>query len=462
MSDYDSNFTRFTSLRFMVVCILACLLAACTTQKTQQANPSSVYQKVLDNGLKVLVKPDRRAPVVVSQIWYKVGGSYEPAGQTGISHVLEHMMFKGTENLGPNEFSRIIAEHGGRDNAFTGRDYTAYFQTLEKSKLEIALELESDRMRNLLLEPQEFEKEIEVVKEERRSRTDDRPQALAYEQFMSSAYTLANYRNPIVGWPEDLDSMKVEDLRAWYDGFYAPNNATLVVVGDVDPTLAFDLAERYFGSIPRREILATPNPVEPPQEKSRRVQVEAAAKVPYLLLGYHAPVVSSLEQRDGWMPYALEIAAYILDGGKSARLSSRLVQKQIAASISVSYDPFARNPTLFVISGNPAPGTTLQQLETAIREQIYEMQNELVTEQELDRVKTQIIASKVYEADSSFYQGMRLGILETNGLPWQLSEKIHEKLRSITAEQVREAVSRHLLDENMTVALLQPQMEDEG
>lgn len=462
MSDNNTTVSRPKALHFIVVFTLACFIAACATQHTTQSASPNVYERVLDNGLKILVKPDNRAPVVVSQIWYKVGGSYETEGQTGISHVLEHMMFKGTENLGPNEFSRIIAEHGGRDNAFTGRDYTAYFQTLEKSKLEIAFELESDRMRNLTLNTQEFKKEIEVVKEERRSRIEDRPQSLAHEKFMSIAYTTANNRNPIIGWRQDLDAMRIEDLRAWYDGFYAPNNATLVVVGDVEPAQVFDLAQYYFGSISKRNIILAPNPQEPVQKSSRRVEIEAPVKVPYLLLGYHVPVISSLGQADDWMPYALEIAAYILDGGKSARLNARLVQEQIASSIGAGYDVVARNPTLFVISGNPAPGTTLEQLETAIKAQIYEMQNELVTEKELDRVKAQLIASKVYEADSSFYQGMRLGIYETNGLSWQMGEQIHERLRKITADQVRSAVSRYLVEDNLTVALLRPQMNDGG
>ena len=438
------------------------LLKACATDKAQLSVPTNVYERVLDNGLKVLVKPDTRAPVVVSQIWYKVGGSYEPVGQTGISHVLEHMMFKGTRELGPNEFSRIIAEHGGRDNAFTGRDYTAYFQTLEQSKLEIAFQLESDRMRNLVLNPEDFVKEIEVVKEERRSRTDDRPQSQAYEKFMTVAYNSANYRNPIVGWPEDLENMRVEDLRAWYNRFYAPNNATLVVVGDVDPPKVFDLAERYFGVIPRREIITTPNPVEPAQTEGRRVEIAAPAKVPYLLLGYHVPVMSTVNPDEDWIPYALEIAAYLLDGGKSARLNSRLVQTQIASSIGAGYDPVARNPTLFLIDGIPAPGVSLEQLETAIKEQIVTMQNELATQQELDRVKAQIIASKVYEADSSFYQGMRLGIFETSGLSWQLGEQVHERLRNVTPQQVREVVSRFLVDDNLTVGLLRTQPGNEG
>ena len=445
-------------LPFLFCLVAISLLAGCAKEYIQQSAAPKVYEKILDNGLKVLVKPDTRAPVVVSQIWYKVGGSYEPAGKTGISHVLEHMMFKGTDTLGPNEFSRIIAEHGGRDNAFTSRDYTAYFQTLEKSKLEVAFRLEADRMRNLALNEHEFDKEIEVVKEERRLRTEDRPESLAYETFMATAYTKSNYRNPIIGWPQDLDSLQVEDLRTWYDNFYVPGNATLVVVGDVEPAEVFDLAERYFGQITKPLTQPTKNPAEPAQSELRRVEVKAPAKVPYLLLGYHVPVITSIDPAEDWVPYALEISAYLLDGGKSARLATALVrEQQVASSVGVGYDAVSRNPTLFLIDGNPAPGATLEQLESAIKEQIELMRNELVSEKELARVKAQIVASKVYEMDSSFYQGMQLGVIETNGLHWQLAEEIHERLRAVTAEQVRDAVRQYLVDDNLTIAVLRPE-----
>ncbi len=439
---------------------MAGVLAACATERTQPEGTQIIHEKILDNGLKVLVRPDTRAPIVVSQIWYKVGGSYEPEGKTGISHVLEHMMFKGTSTLGPNEFSRIIAELGGRENAFTGRDYTAYFQTLEKSNLDTAFKLEAERMQGLTLDPDEFVKEVEVVKEERRSRTDDRPESLTYERFMAAAYTSSGYRNPIVGWSEDLDNLQVEDLRAWYDSFYAPNNAILVVVGDVEPARVFDLAQEYFGPVPRRQVSHFTDRAESLQSTPRRIEVKVPAKVPYFLLGYHVPVIATVGEGEEWVPYALEVAAYLLDSGKSSRLNSELVRKQrIASSVGAGYDPVARKSTLFLFDGNPAQGTPVEILESAVREQIRVMQDELVAPEELARVKAQIIASKVYEQDSSFYQGMRLGILETNGLPWQLGDQIHQRLRSVTAQQVREVVRRYLTDDNATVAVLVPEAE---
>lgn len=445
------------------VLLLIATLSACATAPSEQApaeGQPGVYETQLENGLKVLVKTDSRAPVVVSQIWYKVGGSYEPSGLTGISHVLEHMMFKGTESLGPNEFSRIIAANGGRENAFTGRDYTAYFQRLEKSRLEIALRLEADRMQNLKMDPEEFAKEVEVVKEERRLRTEDKPESLTYEKFMHAAYTRSNYRNPIIGWPDDLARMTVADLQDWYERFYAPNNATLVVAGDVDPEQVFELARKHFGNIPARQVRHTDNPVEPRQGSPRRITVNAAAQVPYLLLGFHVPVIRTGTTED-WEPYALDILAYILDGGKSARLSRSLVrEQQIASSAGVGYDPTSRNATLFMIDANPAQGKSVAEVEAAILAQVRRLQTELVSAEELDRIKAQIVASKVFEQDSAFAQAMQLGALETIGLPWQLADRITERLRSVTPEQVRAVARKYLVPENMTVAVMQP--EDPG
>jgi zinc protease len=449
--------------RNLVLLCLAALVAACATESVRNSTAPTVYEKRLDNGLKVLVKPDTRAPVVVSQIWYKIGGSYEPYGNTGASHVLEHMMFKGTGTMAPNEFSRIISALGGQENAFTGRDYTAYFQTLEKSHLETAFRLESGRMHDLVFDPAEFEKEIEVVKEERRSRTDDRPEALTYERFMAEAYRKSSYRNPIIGWPADLAVMRVDDLERWYSRFYAPNNATLVVVGDVEPDQVFDLAEKHFGGIPARVVPQVEDREEPAQSSPRRIEVRTPARVPYLLIGYHVPVIATVAEGESWVPYALEVAAYLLDGGKSARLHSELVRKQrIASSAGASYDPLARKDTTFLFSANPSQGETAEAVEAAIKEQISIMSQKIVSKDELDRVKAQIVAGKVFEQDSSFYQGMLLGLLETNGMSWKLGDEIADRLRAVTAEQVREVVNRYMTTANSTVAVLVPEGGSEG
>ncbi len=415
-----------------------------------------VVEKVLKNGLKVLVRPDHRAPVVVSQVWYKVGSSDEPVGLTGISHVLEHMMFKGTETLEPNEFSRIIAANGGRENAFTGRDYTAYFQRIASSRLEICFRLEADRMQNLRIEEDEFKKEIEVVKEERRLRTDDQPESLAYEKFMATAYRKHSYRNPIIGWPQDLDALTVQDLRDWYAKWYTPNNATLVVVGDVEPGAVFALAEKHFGPVPHRDVKPRDATAEPPHEGPRRIDVSAPAQVPYLLMGYRVPVIND-QKPDDWEPYALDILAYILDGGKSARLNTELVRnQQIVSSVGLGYDTTARAATQFMFEANPSDGATIEQVENAIRAEIRRVQTEPVSTQELDRVKAQLVASKVFERDSVFYQAMKLGILETVGLDWRLDQQMLDRLRAVTAEQIKAVAVKYLVDDNLTVAVLQP------
>lgn len=446
--------------RLVTLFLTAAFAGGCGLMPKQSHDSEQVHAKVLDNGLKVIVKVDRRAPIAVSQVWYKVGSSYEPHGMTGISHVLEHMMFKGTDQLGPNEFSRVIAANGGRENAFTGRDYTAYFQRLEKSRLPISFELESDRMQNLKLDVDEFKKEVEVVKEERRLRTDDRPESLVHEKFMATAFRASSYQNPIIGWPQDLESMRLQDLEDWYRRFYAPNNATVVVAGDVEPAAVFALAEKYFGDLPRRDIEPNAENAERQQDAPRRIKVELPAKVPYLLMGFHVPSISS-KNPDDWEPYALDILAYILDGGKSARLPTRLVrERRIASSVGVGYDPVSRLPTLFVIDGNPANGKSTEELENALRAEIERLKSELVTPQELRKVKAQIVASNVFGRDSVFYQAMKLGELETVGLDWRLESQMVDRLRAVTTEQVRAVARKYLQPTNMTVAVLAPQPLD--
>ncbi|MCU0834767.1 MAG: insulinase family protein [Chromatiaceae bacterium] len=418
-----------------------------------------VHEAVLDNGLKVLVRPDRRAPIVTSQVWYRVGSSYEYGGVTGVSHVLEHMMFKGTEKLAPGEFSRIIAEHGGSENAFTGRDYTAYFQTLASDRLPIALELEAERMRNLALPEEEFLKELEVVKEERRQRTEDDPQSLTFEQFNATAWEASPYRIPVIGWASDLESLSVDDLRYWYQKWYAPNNATLVVVGDVDPDEVIALAKEHFGPL-KPEQVGTPKPrSEPTQRGEKRLTVKAPAKEPYLLMGYKTTGLATAEA--DWEPYALEMLASVLDGGSSTRLSRELVRgARVAADTSASYSAFSRLPEMLLLDGTPAKGRTVGELEAALRAQVERLQTEPVGAEELERIRTQLIAGKVYELDSVFYQAMQLGKLETVGLGWRLVDEYVEHLSRITPEQIQAVAQKYLTPDNLTVAVLEPQPMD--
>ncbi|MBU0499794.1 MAG: insulinase family protein [Gammaproteobacteria bacterium] len=423
------------------------------------ASPPHVQERMLDNGMKVIVKEDHRAPIGVTQVWYRVGASYEPRGITGVSHALEHMMFKGTEKHGPNQFSQIIADQGGQENAFTGDDYTAYFQTLASDRLEIAFELEADRMRNLLLKDEEFAKEIRVVREERRLRTEDKPKSLTYEQFNAAAYRISPYRNPVIGWMTDLENMRIEDLRDWYGRWYSPNNATLVVVGDVAPERIFQMANTYFGKLKPSELPRIKPESEPPQLGETRIRVKAPAQQPYLLMGYKTPVVVKEAKGDAeWEPYALEMLAAVLDGGGSARFARELIRRdKVAVAASASFSAFSRLPGLLMLDGVPAEGQSMADLEKALRQQIDRLKKEPVSEKEMERVRNQLVAAKVYERDSVFYQAMQIGMMETIGLDWRMAENHVERMKQITPEQVMKAAQKYLSDDNLTLAELDPQ-----
>jgi zinc protease len=428
--------------------LLTLLLFACLGQ-------AGVVEHQLENGMKVIVKEDHRAPIAVSQVWYKVGSSYEHGGVTGISHVLEHMMFKGTSNHPPGEFSRIIAANGGDENAFTGRDYTAYFQTMSADRLAVSFELEADRMRNLLLLEEEFLKEVEVVKEERRLRTEDKPNSLTYEQFNAAAYEASPYRIPVIGWMSDLDALQVKDLQEWYRQWYAPNNATLVVVGDVDPDEVLKLAEKYFGPL-KPEAISQPKPrIEPRQRGIKRITVKAPAKQPYMILGYKTPVIGQSDEP--WEPYALEMLSYILDGGDSARLTRRLIHgSQVAAAADADYSAFTRLPGMLLMDATPTPGREIAEVERELLGEIEKIKTEPVKAEELERVRNQIIAAKVYEKDSVFSQAMLIGRLETVGLDWRLADQLVENLKRITPEQIQQVARKYLHRDNLTISVLEP------
>lgn len=416
-----------------------------------------VHEFTLENGLQLIVKEDHRAPVVVSQVWYKVGASYEPEGKTGISHMLEHMMFKGTKKHPPGEFSRIMAANGASENAFTGYDYTAYFQTIEKSRLPLSFELEADRMRNVVFIDEEFQKERQVVLEERRTRTEDKPISLMYEHFVATAYQNSPYHHPVIGWMSDIKNYTVDDLKSWYQRWYAPNNATVVVVGDVEPQVVFALAKKYFGPLKPSKIIPPYSRPEVKQLGMKQITVNLPAKIPFLILGYKTPVLNTIAPENRWEVYALDVLSNILGGGNSSRMSKNLVRgQQIAASVSVNYDIFSRLTDLFTFSGTSTSKHTISDLQSALKDQIKQLQTSLVTAAELERVKTKIVSSNVYELDSIFYQGMKIGILETVGLDWRLYDSYLDNIAAVTAEQVQAVAQKYLVDQNLTVGILEP------
>ena len=433
-------------LRYVIAAMLALAMPAY----------AGIFEKTLGNGLKVIVKEDRRAPVIVQQIWYKAGGMDENTGKTGVAHVLEHMMFKGTRTVPAGEFSKRIAAAGGRENAFTSSDYTAYFQQMQKTKLPLAMQLESDRMHNLKLIDAEFKKEIQVVMEERRMRTDDDPHSLLYEKLVATAYQEHPYQHPVIGWMNDLLTLSGEDARDWYKSWYTPNNAVLVIAGDVKAEEVFKLAQRYYGVIPARKLTQRKNFSEPPQLGIKRIVVKAPAELPHLLMAYHAPTIKDPEK--DWQPYALQVLAGILDGNDSARLNKTLVrEQQLASSVGAGYDPRARGPSLFLLEGTPSEGKSVADLETALREQIALLVKNGVSEDELQRVKAQVTASEVYKLDSLFYQAMQIGELESMGLSYKDIPLMLKKLQAVTAQQVQDVAREIIQDDQLTVAVLDPQ-----
>jgi len=435
-----------------------------TAQSTGSAAPSpaaasdasQAVERTLANGMKVLVKRDNRAPTAVHMVWYRAGSMDEVNGRTGVAHVLEHMMFKGTRKLAAGEFSRRVAQLGGRENAFTSRDYTGYYQQIHKSSLPEVMALESDRMANLQLSADDFAKEIKVVMEERRLRTDDRATALVYEQLMAATLTAHPYRHPIVGWMSDLESMTVADAQDWYSAWYAPNNALLVVAGDVEPDEVFRLAEATYGQLPQRALAERRPQTEPPQRGVRRLQVRAPAENPYVTMAFRVPGLSAVDASRE--PYALEVLSSLLDGGDSTRLTRNVVREaRIANRAGAGYDLAQRGPALFVLDGTPADGRTTEDVERALRAEIARIAREGVPDRELARVKVQYVSGQVYKRDSVFAQAMELARLEIAGFSHRDADRILEQVRSVTGDEVKAVAAKYFSDDDLTVVTLIPQ-----
>ena len=438
--------TRLTALLLVLAASLAAPLTAL-------ADP---FEYQLANGLRVIVKEDHRAPTVAHMVWYRSGSMDETNGTTGVAHLLEHMMFKGTPTTGAGEFSRLVAAAGGRDNAFTSKDYTAYFQQIPKQKLEQMMQLEADRMRHLNLDPKEFEQEIKVVMEERRLRTDDQPQSLLFEQMGAVALQAHPYRVPVIGWMNDLENMTVQDARDWYERWYVPNNAFVVIVGDVEHQAVFDLAEKYYGPLASRALPARKPQIEPLQTGIRRVTVKAPAEVPVVAMAYKVPVIRDVEKDVD--PYALDMLAAILDGHEAARFSKSLVREQrLALSAGTGYDSSSRGPGLFYLVGSPSQGKTRAELEAGLRAEMARVAKDGVAADELVRARAQTVAAQIYKLDSMFGQAMEIGQLETAGIPYKQGKRLIEKLQAVTAEQVKAVAQKYFVDEQLTVAELDPQ-----
>lgn len=439
-----------------MIFFLALVLAASAYSKTvSNMNTNKISEFSLPNGLKLIVKEDHRAPVVISEVWYKVGSSYESCGLTGISHVLEHMMFRGTKKYGAGKLKEIIVEHGGDINAATSNDYTMYHAMMSADKLPIIFDLEADRMEGLLIDDDVFAKEKQVVLEERNMRTQDDPQGRTEERLYAAAHLSSPYHNPTIGWLSDIQNLTAQDLRDWYKNWYAPNNAVVVVVGDVNPTTVFNLAKEYFGG-----LKASATPVLKPQSEQealgkRTVAVKAPAKLPWLVMGYNVPVLHTANAK--WEAYALEILAGILDIGNGARLQKELVRKQqMAVDAGAMYSLYSRLDDLFLLQATPAKNHTVDELENAILQQIQQLQTVPVKLDELERVKIQLIASKTFAEDSIEAQAENIGSLEAVGISWQEDQQYVQNIKAITPAQIQAVAKKYLISDRLTTATLQP------
>lgn len=451
-----------TTLLVPLVCVSTPLLAqtavAPASASAQTARTTHTY--TLANGMQLWVRPDHRAPTAVHMVWLRVGSMDEVDGTSGVAHVLEHMMFKGTAELAPGEFSRRVAALGGRENAFTSKDYTGYFQQIPAERLEDVMKLEADRFANNQWADEEFRKELEVVKEERRLRTEDNPRALLHEVLTATALSASPYRRPIVGWMSDLDAMTAQDARDFYKRWYTPANAVVVVAGDVDPEQVRALAEKHYGSLPVRALPERKPQTEPAQKGLRRVELKAPAEQSYVALAFKVPRFASMDktaEHDDAL--ALTVLAAVLDGYSGARLERTLAQgsKRLADSVGAGNGLMGRGPQFFVLDGVPAKGIAPEALEAALRAQVKKVADEGVTEAELQRVKTQWVASEVYKLDSVFNQARELGVAWSLGLPPESNDQLIARLRQVTAAQVQAVARKYFGDDELTVAILRPQ-----
>lgn len=429
----------------------------------QAPGPARAEQFTLANGMTLIVKPDRRAPTAVHMVWVRVGAMDEVDGTSGVAHVLEHMMFKGTEQLKPGEFSRRVAALGGRENAFTTRDTTGYFQQIPSDRLEDVMKLEADRFEKNQWPDEEFRRELEVVKEERRLRTEDNPRSLLWEQINATGFTASPYRRPIVGWMSDLDAMTPQDARDFFRRWYVPANAAVIVAGDVDVAKVRGLAEKYYGRIPARAVPLRKPREEPVQAGIRRVEFKAPAEQAYVALSFKVPQLAAFDDSPAANDaLALTVLAAVLDGYSGARLDRALTQgnDRVADSAGAGNGLWGRGPQVFLLDGVPAPGKTPEQVEAALRAEVARVARDGVSEAELTRVKTRWIAGEVYKLDSVMNQARELGGLWVQGLPLDGGERLIQRLRGVTAEQVKAVAAKYFGDDQLTVGILRPQPVD--
>ncbi|MDN3454163.1 MULTISPECIES: pitrilysin family protein [unclassified Psychrobacter] len=418
---------------------------------------SGRHEYQLENGLKIVVKEDHRAPVVMTQIWYRVGSVDEPLDKGGISHLLEHMMFKGTADVSSDDYERLITKFGGVNNAFTSYDYTGYYELFPANRFPLALELEADRMKHLIFNDKEFAKEHQVVMEERRQRTDDNPLAKAYESFRLLALPDSPKGESVIGPMDELASISLADLIEWYKTWYAPNNATLVIVGDVEPKEVLAQVKRYFGDLKPSDLPTRPTVSQKGFRGYQQVDSEQAVQVPVLLMGYNVPSLVTAGTSNEKQAYALSLAQDVLDGGLSARLESRLIREQgLLTTVGTSYDLLDRGDGLFLIQATPREGVSLAQAQQAITLEIENLKTDPIATDEISRAKTNTVTGLVYAQDSMEGQARMIGSLQSIGLDDQLLAELPTKLDSVTIADIQAASKKYLVKDNLTVMHVVP------
>ena len=453
---FNASVFQMDRLRHRVfLSLISCFLVLYSSLILANQNDTHEYQ--LKNGLRLIVKQDHRAPTVAHMVWYRAGSMDEVNGKTGVAHVLEHMMFKGTEKVKSGDFSRMVAAVGGRENAFTARDFTGYFQQIEKSKLADVMRLEADRMANLKFSDDEFKKEIEVVKEERRLRTEDNPSSLMRELLMATAFVSSPYRHPIIGWMNDLQNMQADDARQWYRDWYAPNNAVVVVVGDVRPLEVKALVEKYYGPIRAKKLPERKPQIEPEQKGEKRAILKAPADSPQIMMAWKVPRIEP-NRLDVIDPYALMVLSAALSGHDNSRLNRELVRtKRLANEAGSSYDSISRGPELFVIGATAAKGQTTTDLEKGILQSLQDIAEKGITDSELKRIKAQLLASQIYKRDSIFAQAMEIGGSEMADISWRDLDRIIDRIQAVRSDEIKDAVNKYFVKDRLTVITLDPQ-----
>ncbi len=442
--------------------VLALLLAWTATAAC--ASAVTAQQFTLANGMTLIVQPDRRAPTVAHMLWVRVGAMDEVDGTSGVAHVLEHMLFKGTPDLKPGEFSRRVAALGGRENAFTSRDATAYHQQVGSQHLEAVMRLEADRFARNQWADDEFVKELEVVKEERRQRTDDVPRARFFEAFNATVFQTSPYRRPVIGWMSDIQALRPQDVRDFYQRWYTPVNAAVVVAGDVDVERVRVLAERIYGAIPARAVPERKPRDEVAQQGPRRIEYRAATEQAVVALSWQMPKLAqpSAADPDSQDALALNVLAAALSGSGVDRLERALVQgaglggKRVADSVGASYGLLGRGPQTFTLTGVPATGVTPEMVAAALKAEVARIAREGLGAAELQRVKTQWLASETYKLDSVFNQARELGTYWTLGWGIDAGPRLMERLQAVTAGQVQSVAQRLFADERLTTGVLVP------